>query len=107
MVKILNLGTAVKIKDEIGIIMGFVIAQSEGRVKPRYIVLPYPEGYKGADSLKLFDIDAVEGISDGYSSELSNNVIQAFEGLNTVGEHLSYEEFVEYIKNHSDELEEL
>lgn len=106
MAKILNLGTAVKINDEIGIIFGFVIAQVEGRVKPRYIVLPYPEGYKDAESLKLFDIGSVEAISKGYSSEFTDSVCKNFEALYTVGEHLTYDEFVEYIKTHPDELEE-
>ncbi len=106
MSKVLNIGAAVKIKDEIGIILGYIISQDEGCIKPRYIVVPYPEGYKNPRSLKLFDIEAVDELTSGYSDELTNNIVSALDGLLVAGQHITYEELVEYMKTHPYKMEE-
>lgn len=103
---VLNLGAAVRIKEEIGIVMGFFISQVDNKIKPQYIVVPFPEGYKNARSLKIIDFDAVEPISAGFSCEYSDNVVRGVEGIYAAGEHVSYEEFTKYVNEYVKKREE-
>ena len=87
---ILPVGSVVGSSDIKAMIAGYFFDRSEGDIKLRYLLVPYPAGLVSDDVLTKCDIGSVSLISEGYNTEFSSS-FGAYAGFMN-----------EYLKDHTE-----
>ena len=81
---VLSVGTIVEISEAKFMITGYRMVESDGMVGLAYLIVPYPLGYVGIDSVSLISADAnyrvvTAGLTTGESQSFTEMLAKAWE----------------------------
>lgn len=66
----LPVGSVVETGHGKALIVGCTFTEKNDKMKKTYMIVPYPAGYAGEDSLRLIEAENVQLVSDGYHGML-------------------------------------
>lgn len=92
MEKKVRLGSILKVREKLGLVIGFQNVKYAEQMKVCCMVVPYPYGYISEDYIKRIPVEEAEILEEGYRSGFSSIVEEYIERASECFRHLSAEE---------------
>lgn len=96
--KTLPIGSVVKAGNGKGLVVSGILREKEGKIKKYYLIVPYPAGFTGRDSLYQIEADRAELIFEGYRGMFSRAYLDYMDGMERAAGMTDAETFKKELK---------
>ena len=106
--KTLPVGSVVKMKEYMALIVGVVIKETENNdLVKMYKIVPYPSGYNDGSSVRLIEASKVQAVFEGYQSEFAEPYLKYVSRIEAAVKEFGASAVKEGLKELQEEMEEI
>lgn len=94
----LPIGTVIGIDENKYMISGYTFSDTTGKKELNYIVLPYPQGFINATSVRAIPDEGLEVLAMGYDCEIYRVLADYYNKIREIAQSLTAEQMNAYLQ---------